>query len=900
MNKQLDASCRMAFAAYLHDLGKLAERARIDEAMQKDSDGNTAADRNKQLYCPVWDGRPTHVHAAYTAIAIDLLEDSLPPLKGAEFSPFTAWKDPDADDSLINAAAMHHKPQTFLQWVIATADRLASGFEREEFDDYNHAEEEKKTGRNHYTARQLTLFEQIQIPSEGKSRKNEALQWRYPLLPLSIKSLFPVQAKDHEHNDRKKAQKEYRQLWDGFTSALQSIPQSHRKNWSLWLDHFDSLWAAFASAIPSATVGKTKPEVSLYDHSCTTAALATALWRYHESDEPEVASDQLHAQWDRKRQHQKQADTAWSDKKFLLILGDFFGIQPFIFANGGETQRNAAKLLRGRSSYVSLLSECAALRILDELGLPPTSQVINAAGKFLIVAPNLPEVRERLTTLQQEFDEWFLQQTWGESGIGIAWETAASHDFLDRSKQDTPPFRRLVDRLFKRMDDVKAQRIGLCRPDAPRPAFNGFLDTFDNTKGVCAIDGRSPATQAMPNVDNRFVCQLSLDQINTGKWLTHNDRLLVTRNNIDHHTLAINLFGYYISFTGGEEASGKFGKLASEGSLRRAWDYSLPGDQEQTLFQGYARRSINAWVPLMGEHNAWEQDRYHKIDEEGEWDERAQKTFEHIACDDLWPDENNRWMGTEALMVLKGDVDNLGNLFETGLERPSFAKWSSLSRQMNAYFTVYLPWLCQKKYPSSYTVFAGGDDFFLIGPWRSTILLAREMRTEFQRYVAANPDIHFSVGLLMIKPGTPVRQLGDMAEAALEQAKAHEGKNAVTLFEQTVHWNEFDVLWKTFEAIQRVDTEFNLSTGYLYRLQELAAMAENLKSDQIRPESAMWRSRFSYRTWRMLEQQLKGKDKEAERKRRMQELATVISEPIEQFRSRFRIPLFIHLYQQRG
>jgi CRISPR-associated protein Csm1 len=68
------------------------------------------------------------------------------------------------------------------------------------------------------------------------------------------------------------------------------------------------------------------------------------------------------------------------------VQGDFFGIQDFIFAEGGKTQKRAATLLRGRSFYVSLLSELAALKVLEALALPATSQVVNAAGKFLIVA----------------------------------------------------------------------------------------------------------------------------------------------------------------------------------------------------------------------------------------------------------------------------------------------------------------------------------------------------------------------------------------------------------------------------------------------------------------------------------------------------------------------------------
>ena len=902
MKNKLDAGCRMAFAAYLHDLGKLAERARITEAMQKDTEGITVADINKGLYCPKWDNRHTHVHAAYTAIALDMMEDKLPPLKGVDVTPFAGWHDKDVDDSLINAAAMHHKPETALQWIIATADRLASGFERDSFDDYNHAVDDEGKSLNHYTRRQLTLFEQIQTGEHEQTdkQKSENLKWRYPLEAMSVASLFPVKASNSEIADNKKSQKEYRVLWDGFMQSLDSIPEQHRKNWSLWLDHFDSLWAAFTSTIPSATVGNIKPEVSLYDHSRTTSAMATALWRYHENDNAESIREQLCVQWDRERQNQPLADKAWNEEKFLLILGDFFGIQPFIFASGGETQKNAARLLRGRSAYVSLLSECASLKILDELGLPPTSQIINAAGKFLIVAPNRPEVTQRLEALQDEFNQWFLHHTWGESGIGIAWQAASSRDFLDETRGAEPPFRLLINHLFERMEDVKARRLGLCKQDAPAPVFAGFLDAFDNTKGVCAIDGRSPASEPLPKSDDKYVCPLALDQINTGKWLAHHDRLLVTRGNIEHNTLSLDLFGYHISFTGNENASGKFGNLAVEGDLRRAWDYSLPQENSTLLFNGYARRHINAYVPFMGDANAWEADRYSGLETDADRDARAPKSLEHIARDDRWLDAQDKWLGTDALMVLKGDVDNLGLIFEKGLEKPSFAKWASLSRQMNAFFSIYLPWLCRQKYPSTYTVFAGGDDFFLIGPWRSTIKLARDMRGAFSDYVAHNPDIHFSTGLLMAKPGIPVTQLGEMAEASLESAKGHDGKNAVTLFGETLSWNDFDTLWQTFEAIEQQASEFNLSTGYLYRLQELANMAENLKSDKPKPENAIWRSWFSYRTWRMLEREIRGKNQDAERRRRMQELASILSEPIEQYGSRFRIPLFIHLYHQRS
>ena len=111
---RLTAACRVALAAYLHDLGKFAERARIPEAQGKDAEGNSRRDINVQLYCPHFNGHATHIHAAYTAIGFDLLEQHLPELVGGDMAPFAPWNERNADDSLINAAARHHQPDTFL------------------------------------------------------------------------------------------------------------------------------------------------------------------------------------------------------------------------------------------------------------------------------------------------------------------------------------------------------------------------------------------------------------------------------------------------------------------------------------------------------------------------------------------------------------------------------------------------------------------------------------------------------------------------------------------------------------------------------------------------------------------------------------------------------------------
>ena len=904
----LNASSRVALAALLHDLGKFAERARIPEAQTKDADGNTRRDLNTQLYCPSPKGRHTHIHAAYTAIAFDLLERDFPELVGEEMTPFAPWRNKNADDSIINAAARHHRPETFLQWVIATADRLASGFEREEFAAYNEADDETRTKKNHYTARQLTLLETIRLTPDQSEK--EKFDWRYPLKPLAPSALFPVKAEGYEKDGNVEAQEEYRALWEQFIAALQKIPQAHRRQLPLWLDHFESLWLTFTQAIPAATSFNIKPDVSLYDHSKAVAALAVALWRWHHDNQNtgQPAQEQLRVMWGQGRKDSEEARRAWDEKKFLLIQGDFFGIQDFIFTTGGETQRQAAKLLRGRSFYVSLLTECAALKVLDALDLPSTSQVTNAAGKFLIVAPNTISVIEKLQSCQTELNKWFLQHTFGESGIGLAWLPASAADFRS-TEGDRSPFRILIKCLFEQLEETKLKRFSLCGALPAPVLFTEFLDQFDNTKGVCAVDGRSPGTVKLEKERDAWASALAADHIQIGKWLAGYDRLLITRESLEHHTLKVSIFGYWVSFTESEGVTGGFSREAETGNLVRAWDFSLPQLADAPLWNGYARRSINAYIPRFGDLGNYDEERYKGLEKPES--EEEPKTLNHLACDDIVRvvrDDEERLVGEKALMTFKGDVDNLGQIFQKGLEKPTFAKMAALSRQMNAFFSIWLPWKCQSEFPNTYTVFAGGDDFFLIGPWHSTIKLAQHMRQDFEQFVAQNSDIHFSAGLSMTKPKLPIRHLAEMAEEALEQAKALNPakaqvlpKNAVTCFGIPTRWSQFEDLLKREATLKQLTQRYPLSTGYLYGLLNLIDLAEKVGE---RPENAIWHSRFAYRTTRLAEMLIKSgesRDDIAQQRRAfVEDLASEIAcNGIEKFKEAYKVALFIYLYQRR-
>jgi CRISPR-associated protein Csm1 len=880
-------SCRVALAAYLHDLGKFAERA---GAFEKDP----RLDAHLTLYCPMREEGErqwfTHRHAAHTALAFDLIEKHLPDLLGGDPSPFVGRvraedsADIEATDSLINAAAAHHKPDTFLQWVVATADRVASGFEREEFEQYNASMDQTREGLDHFTARLLTLFEQVRIG--GSLVSNSALRFRYPLKPLAPHTIFPVEAQGYERRERERAKEEYRRLWDGFITGLEALPRSHRSNWPLWLDHFDSLWLTYTQAIPAATAFNIKPEVSLYDHSRTTAALAVALWRWHEE----------HGQTDGAAARAMRERADYARPKFLLVQGDFFGVQNFLFAAGGETRKQAAKLLRGRSFQVSLFTELAALRLLDELALPPMSQVLNAAGRFLIVAPNTDEVRKALIGVRAEFNSWFLEYTFGMAGIGLAWEEASCDDFLKGRQGKTSPYRELLGRLRQSLDRAKHCRFDLCQQGAP---------TFevDFQHGVCQYNGRLPADR----LEEPASCALSRDQVEIGKALLRFDRVLILQDQVaqqlytdeDLRKLELNVFHYTIAFTSDQNATGQFGQLAKTETLRRCWDFSAPERDdlagEEPLWAGYARRFISGYVPRLLPEGLTFPDRYRGVEEFPE--EGDLETLDMLACEDRERDKDGKWLGIQALGVLKGDLDDLGELFRIGLESPTFAKTAALSRQVNGFFAIYLPWLLSREFRNVYTVFAGGDDFFLIGPWRTTQKLAARMRDEFARYAAGNPEIHFSAGIATQKPGAPIGALAELADDALASAKDLEGKDAVTCFGETLPWKNWPKLEKALADLEDLHGQATLSAGYVYRLLQFIEMRK--REEEGSPEAAIWRARFRYLTRRHIIDKQRGLG-ETDRQQLFERLVETINSALESLSSSYRIPLFNHLYRGRA
>jgi len=888
MNKsnQNQEILKIALAGYLHDIGKFAERAygghgsggKLKIAFYPDE---KFLNDNASRYQPQYDGHFSHRHALFTAALIDQLEEIFPP----EFNSAN-W---GLTDPLINLAAAHHKPETPLEWIIAVADRIASGWDRDSFEKYN-----RQAGdfTGYKKVRLLPLFEALSTKEVKRPEKESDFSFRYALKELSPLYFFPEKADICVPQDSKKASMEYQRLFESFVLHLEKI--EHRDNPALWFEHFDSLFLIHAANIPAATVPPVIPDVSLYDHCRVTSALASALFQFHHETQTLEA--------DRIREFANDAT-----QRFLLIQGDFHGIQDFIFSHGGSTGKSAAKLLRGRSFYVSMLSELAADFLTRKLELPITSVVLNAAGKFTILAGNTVQTKIRTQEVEKAVNSWLLKHFFGQVSVGISFVGASCKDFVSKN------FEVLMARMAEKAELKKFQRFD---PFENTGVFKGFLDSFSHEGfGLCPYCGKRPASKdgeiQHGKEDPDFACLICSDQLYIGESLVKEPRIAITKTGAELHGrhIQIPIFDeYLLSF----DVSGKLKDLARQGQLLKYWDISI--SEKGEISRDFTAKFLNGYVPKYSEEDNQDDRLLHGKKSEKTQEELIEsvknglpKTFLHLAKKALnFTGKTGQICGIEALGVLKADVDNLGLLFSCGLpqDRQSLSRTATLSRQLNFFFAVFIPFKLkiEPAFKEIYTVFAGGDDLFLIGPWNKIISFASFLQKSFAQYVCNNPEITISAGITVEKPDEPVYSISWQAEEALHSSKTG-GRNALTLFGETVTWESFLELEERKNTLEKWLDEGFINTATLYRFHHLAAMArqesilkrENLEWDQEDFEALKWRARFKYTVVRNTGKQLK---KEVREKAIFDVLQAC--EWLSKHHGGMKIPIWQILYNKRG
>lgn len=518
--------------------------------------------------------------------------------------------------------------------------------------------------------------------------------------------------------------------------------------------------------LPSNTY-KDFADISLYDHSKLTAALAGAML-LHLQERGET--DYKKAFLDNRIESRKR-------EMFLLASADFSGIQDFIYT---VSSKGAMKSLRGRSFYLELLCENVVDEILEAVGLTRANLIYSGGGHFYLLLPNTEEAVRVLEKASERVNDWLMDRFSVNLYMALAWTPASADDLAggmgEKAKKENrvgEVFQKVSSRISRgKLNRYTEEQLAALTDPA------SVLNSLKDAARECTICGASARLAEADSIceDCRAFQALGKAMAYLGKD-SGKDKVLVVLENKDkaEDGMAVSLPGadgntVWLGVSGRDSAEA----LIEEGIVRRVYSINrfLTG---QSL-------ANNLWI---GNYNTPSEERGTLIE------------FSELA---------DRAKGIRRLAVLRADVDNLGSTFISGFHNPedsespwrfsSLSRHAVLSRRLSEFFKKYineLP-LCQNG-PAAplqiaggltprdlVTVYSGGDDLFVIGTWNDVVGFACDLREAFRLYTGNK--LTFSAGIGLFRPGHPVSHMAEEAGRLESAAKQRPGgqKDAVALF----------------------------------------------------------------------------------------------------------------------
>ncbi len=739
-----------------------------------------------------------------------------------------------------------------LAYIVSRADSYSSGERLDE-------EPAELDFRN---ARLRSILTRVNIG------KGEPTLRYYNLRRLSTDSSFPVT------EDRlTQLSHYYDKLHEEFGKEFASFKPN---SFDALFNGYLSLFEEFLWCVPSDTRDKHN-DISLYDHLSITSAIAACLYQYHldDFDEKSIIDD--------------------SKEKCMLVGGDLSGIQKFIFEIGSTNPKKLSKILRGRSFYLSLLTEVASLKILKRLHLPISCRVMNAGGRFVLLVPNTSSVKEELKKLKEEIDLWFYKRFLGKLALNIAWDITLSKDDFSSER-----FSKKQKELSNKLELSKKKRFS----NIFISSYELLREPMEEAFKILQRDGEAcEFCKIYPRVAGKERCQSCLDSEKIGEGIISEPLAYFYEGLKDG---GINILDYTIAFKDKGDDWVLLEKI---------------GDGEVKENQGYIKRHISNYIPEKHQRDIdLEREKPEDGDTlcrycgspcklEGDNKEnipprkdlvRNHLTFQCISADTRRKSDGR---GVDHLAVIKADVDDLGFIFSQGLgDAFSISRYASLSRLVNYFFTGWLTDEIRKNHRMTYTIYAGGDDLLLIAPWEDALNLGSKIGMKFKSYAGENPNITISMGINLMRPNSPVGLATEGAEENLEKSKKDKEKNRLTVFSTTVRWDEFLKLKEFMEILNNAfnDEDKKVNASFLYRMLKYHEMYKNFADNNL-VEGLKFHSAMSRDVRRNIEKKDKyGNTLNQELINALQPLYEVGEGFDKDLMSNLKIPVFWTLYKNRG
>ncbi|MGC8952815.1 type III-A CRISPR-associated protein Cas10/Csm1 [Chloroflexus sp.] len=548
--------------------------------------------------------------------------------------------------------------------------------------------------------------------------------------------------------------------------------------------------------------------------------LLNALQRYGSAWPSPLATVSL---YDLARLHAAVAAALTDDaqQQICLLGGDLSGLQEFLYSIPAE---GAARQLRGRSLYLQLLTDACAQWVLHKSGMPLCNLLYAGGGQFYAVLPG--RFANEVLAWRRELGQVLLEHHRGVLYVALGATAPFNPD--QYSEQTWHELTRAIDtdkrRRFAALDDASFARIFQPRP--PRPPRSDGKEAPDPLGESLADLGRQLTRAAVLLVDPQA------SAVSGATW-----RSVVSKLGVNYElTEQVRL------------------PVAKRRALALT-DEVVPSEPKQAILIG--QRYLVAEAYRLQDADL---SRYRELDPE----QAEELRTGDVAPFNLLADQSK---GIRRIAVLRMDVDNLGDLFGRGLQRPAglagLAVTAALSSALSRFFEGWVGELCRQVNEQSqgqggiYAVYSGGDDLFLVGSWHVLPELARTIRADFIRY--AGGAVTVSAGITLHQAGYPLYQAAEDAGTALEAAKSYEhpdgrSKDAITFLGQTLSWMEFEQAATLKDELIDV-IESGAPRSLLMTIQALAVRARQRfnRSGQVQLLVGPWVWQGAYQLTRLAE-----------------------------------------------
>lgn len=656
----------------------------------------------------------------------------------------------------------------------------------------------------------------------------------------------------------------YRNWWEAFVKEIKNVNN----------DEFETIYyilKKYLWCVPSSSY-KTRSDVSLFEHSKITAAIAISMHRFMLEKFGEDIT--------------KFNDFGNRDEyRYQLVLADITGIQKYIYNIG---HKGAAKALKGRSFYLQQMLENIAYYFLNKLDLPITNLIYSSGGKFYLFVPNTSNVNSSLAEVQKDIEQKFLYEYDGSLGIIVGKILLNGKDLEYNQEGKDHPISEKWDELNSIVEKEKKRKLSnnwlysLFEPSGP-----------DGELIKCAYTGIPLIKKEVVLEKKTLTEEVKLDEHSPIKFLKHSFDGDVFYQLYDKGNLTDDFISkeQFYSQKIGNDLKKNFETLVYQDVLE---GYSVLGLNSFIISKEFNyKNQFNAKEPRQFLINSLKIDSL-KGDENkgfkfygGDW--RFGDTYEEIV-------KNGE--GISRLGVLRLDVDNLGKIFKDGFgKHATFGRVVQLSSMLDFFFSHYLnklkffSWdpdkgLSDKLNELKYKVrelieivYSGGDDVFIVGHWSVLPDIAIWTNDEFKKFTSYNDNFSISAGISLFDDKYPIYKAAIEAGECEDKAKKKERKNRDDNTQKTKNGicfldDETPVSWKDFQLIRDWVVKFykwieeglenqhkerkKISKGLISRLYNIYYEYEDGKFQNW----AKWRWRASYSLTRLANQYKDPYDKE--------------------------------------